>query len=104
VQGARSVDQDSRGCIKTSSGSERIAVPNQAPSATGYSWVPGHYVRDDGRWKWVRGEWVSGVIAPMPQAMAEATPSQVGPTDRWVPGYWTVDRNSWVWIKGHWDD
>ena len=75
-----------------------------APATTGYSWVPGHYVRDDGRWKWVAGQWVAGTIAPMPQALAEATPSQPGPTDRWIPGYWTVDHSNWVWVKGHWDD
>ena len=74
-----------------------------APAATGYSWVPGHYEREDGRWKWQGGQWVAGAIRPMPPAVAESPPTQVGPSSTWIPGYWAMDHGDWVWIKGHWD-
>src|SRR5205814_3948531 len=42
-----------------------------APSTTGYSWVPGHYVWRDGNWSWDAGQWRLGTIPPMPQRMDE---------------------------------
>ena len=43
-----------------------------APSASGYSWVPGHYEWRDGRWNWQAGHWVAGTVRPLPSPIAES--------------------------------
>lgn len=73
-----------------------------APSATGYTWVAGHYVWRDG-WTWERGHWVAGTARPMPSRYAEAPTEAPAPNARWVPGYWQFVGNDWEWRKGHWE-
>jgi WXXGXW repeat (2 copies) len=78
-------------------------VQPPAPSVSGYSWVPGHYVWADTRWVWQPGQWRAGTIRPMPSPMTE-TPPSAPPEGRtqWVPGYWSFQGNDWVWINGRW--
>lgn len=75
-----------------------------APSANGYTWVPGRYTWRGGRWDWEPGQWVSGSVRPMPPLMQESPPSVVpAPGARWIPGYWRYEGNDWVWSRGHWE-
>jgi hypothetical protein len=34
-----------------------------APAPSGYTWVPGRYVRRADRWEWVPGRWVTGAAS-----------------------------------------
>jgi hypothetical protein len=75
-----------------------------APSANGYTWVPGRYVWRGGRWDWESGQWVNGSIRPMPPIVQESPPSMAPtPGARWIPGYWRYEGNDWVWSRGHWE-
>ena len=74
-----------------------------APSATGYTWIAGHYVWRDG-WTWERGHWVAGSVRAMPSSpYSEAPPQAPAANARWVPGYWDYVGNDWEWRKGHWE-
>jgi hypothetical protein len=63
-------------------------TPTAPPSATGYSWVPGHYQWRDDHWTWISGVWVAGTIQPMPPTPAQESPTTApASTSRWIPGY-----------------
>jgi len=74
-----------------------------APSASGYTWVPGHYAWRNGAWTWDPGQWRPGVIPAMPPLVQESIPPAPISTARWVPGYWNFGDNGWTWMKGHWE-
>jgi len=73
-----------------------------APSATGYTWIAGHYVWRDG-WTWERGHWVAGAVRPLPSPYSESPTQAPAPNARWVPGYWELVGNDWEWRKGRWE-
>ena len=72
-----------------------------APGPT-YHWVPGYWMWN-GRWVWVRGRYVVGVVVPaMPAAIVETPPASPGPGWFWVRGHYVWERGGWVWRGGHW--
>ena len=57
----------------------------------------------NGRWVWVRGRYVVGVVVPaMPAAIVETPPASPGPGWFWVRGHYVWERGGWVWRAGHW--
>jgi hypothetical protein len=87
---------------------QQPAAPSEqippAPAPSGYSWVAGHHVWQDGRWQWVPGAWVSGTARPLPAPVTEPPPTASPDTSsRWVPGHWRWSGNDWVWVKGRWN-
>ena len=78
-------------------------APTPAPSTSGYSWVPGHYVWHGDRWDWEAGRWVAGQVRSMPAPLQETPTTPPASGGRWIPGYWTFSGNDWVWTRGHWE-
>lgn len=88
---------------------ERVIAPPAAPQETlppspgsGYSWVAGHYQFRNGAWVWMPGQWVAGVVRPLPSPIVEVQPAPTGEAARWVPGHWVFNGNDWVWVQGQW--
>ena len=42
------------------SAAPREEIVAAAPASSGYTWVPGRYIRRADRWEWVPGRWVTG--------------------------------------------
>lgn len=75
-----------------------------APSANGYTWVPGRYVWRGGHWELGVGPVGQRLDPPMPPIVQESPPSMAPtPGARWIPGYWRYEGNDWVWSRGHWE-
>jgi hypothetical protein len=66
-----------------------------------YHWVPGYWMWN-GRWVWVRGHYVAGVVPPMPAVIVETPPASPGPGWFWVRGHYVWVPFRWVWTPGHW--
>ena len=85
---------------------QQPAVPAEtvppAPSASGYSWVPGYYEWRDNTWIWKPGQWVAGTVRPVPPVIQETPSSPPHSGARWLPGYWTFAGSDWVWVRGRW--
>jgi hypothetical protein len=88
-------------------------VEAQAPRPSVHAeWVPGYWLRAEGQWLWIAGQWrvpeadVSGGLTtcapgapPSPRRDASGPP-RAGVV--WADGYWGWDGQAWVWVAGGW--
>jgi hypothetical protein len=72
-----------------------------APPGAGYNWVPGHWAWR-GRWVWMPGHHIRGVVAAMPAEVVEVVPARPSPAHYWVKGHHVFDGGRWVWRPGIW--
>ncbi len=72
-----------------------------APPGPGYNWVPGHWAWR-GRWVWIPGHHIRGVVPAMPAEVVEVVPTRPGPNYYWVKGHHVWEGNRWVWHRGVW--
>jgi WXXGXW repeat (2 copies) len=72
-----------------------------APPAVGYSWVPGHWMWQNG-WVWKRGHYVTVNVPAMPTVIEERITIAPSPAHVWVRGHWHWGGNAWVWANGRW--
>jgi hypothetical protein len=72
------------------------------PAAPGpaYHWVPGHWAWS-GKWVWIKGHYIVGVVPPMPVAIVETLPAP-RPGWYWVRGHYVWASGRWVWRAGLW--
>lgn len=78
----------------------RVEVIPVAPGA-GYNWVAGHWAWR-GRWVWIPGHHIRGVVAAMPVEVVEVVPGRPGPQYYWVKGHHIFEGGRWVWHRGVW--
>jgi WXXGXW repeat (2 copies) len=72
-----------------------------APPGPGYNWVPGHWAWA-GRWEWIPGHHVRGVVPAIPVEIVEVRPARPSPGHMWVRGHHVFEGARWVWRPGVW--
>jgi WXXGXW repeat (2 copies) len=72
------------------------------PSASGWSWVPGHWEWGVHRWHWHRGHWINEVVPVVPADVSEVPPPAPSPAHIWIRGHWRWAGHGWVWVAGAW--
>jgi len=72
-----------------------------APPGPGYNWVPGHWAWR-GRWVWIPGHHIRGVVPPIPAEVVEVVPARPGPEFYWVKGHYVWEGGRWAWHRGVW--
>lgn len=72
-----------------------------APPGAGYNWVPGHWAWR-GRWVWIPGHHIRGVVAAMPAEIVEVVPARPSPVHYWVKGHHVFEGGRWAWHPGVW--
>jgi hypothetical protein len=78
----------------------RVEVIPAAPGP-GHNWVPGHWAWR-GRWVWIPGHHIRGVVAAMPAEVVEVVPARPSPGHYWVKGHHVYEGGRWVWHRGVW--
>jgi hypothetical protein len=78
----------------------RVEVIVASPGP-GYNWVPGHWAWR-GRWEWIPGHHVRGVVPPIPVEIVEVRPARPSPGHMWVRGHHVFESGRWVWRPGVW--
>jgi hypothetical protein len=70
--------------------------------APGLHWVPGHYVWQDGAWRWHAGHYVRVFVPPMPAPLVETPPVAPSAAYVYVRGHWRWGGAGWIWVRGAW--
>ena len=78
----------------------RVEIIRPAPGP-GYNWVPGHWAWR-GRWVWIPGHHVRGVVSAMPAEVVEVVSARPSPVHYWVKGHHVFEGGHWVWRPGVW--
>ena len=78
----------------------RVEVIPTAPGP-GFNWVRGHWAWR-GRWAWIPGHYIRGVVPAMPAEVVEVVPARPGAEYYWVKGHHVWEGNRWVWHRGVW--
>jgi hypothetical protein len=72
-----------------------------APSPR-HHWVRGHWAWRGGRWEWIPGQYIVGVVAEMPVEVVEVVPATPGAGYVWIKGHHVWEGSRWVWHRGVW--